>query len=96
MLKYNNLFGAKNLSGNVIPFMGDRPLEGRLWILNITLENPWAWPEIKFLNNPIELKTHSSQEENRHAMWDTTGMTNLTTLSLPRLVVVPCIGGMAK
>ena len=30
-----------------------------------------------------------SQEEIRHAMWDTTGMTNFTTLRLPRLAVVP-------
>ena len=29
MLKYNDLFVAQNLSGNVIAFMGDRPLEGR-------------------------------------------------------------------
>ena len=26
---------------------------------------------------------------NQHSMWDTTGMTNLTTLRLPRLAVVP-------
>ena len=89
MLKYNNLFVAQNLSGNVIAFMGDRPLEGGLWILNITRENPWACPEVTFLSNPIELQTHFSQEENRNAMWDTTGMTNLTTLRLPRLAMVP-------
>ena len=35
------------------------------------------------------MQTHLSQEENRHAMWETTGMTNLTTLRLPRLAVVP-------
>ena len=29
MLKYDNLFVAQNLSGNVIASMGDRPLEGR-------------------------------------------------------------------
>ena len=29
MLKYNNLFVAKNVSGNVITFIGDSPLEGR-------------------------------------------------------------------
>ena len=89
MLKYNDLFVAQNLSGNVIAFMGDRPLEGRPWILKIPRDKPWAWPEIKFLSNPIEMQTHFSQEENRHAMWDNTGMTNLATLRLPRLVVVP-------
>ena len=35
------------------------------------------------------MQTHFSQEENSHAMWYTTGMTNLTTLRLPRLAVVP-------
>ena len=89
MLKYNDLFVAQNLSGNVIAFMGDRPLEGRPWIFKIPRDKLWAWPEIKFLSNPIEMRTHFSQEENRHAMWDTTSMTNLTTLRLPRLARVP-------
>ena len=89
MLKYNNLFVAQNLSVNVIAFMGDCTLEGRPCILNIPWEKPWAWPEIKFLINPIEMQTHLSQEENRHAMWDTTGRTNLKTVKLPRLEVVP-------
>ena len=32
MLKYNDLFVAKNISGNVIDFMGDRPCkEGRVY-----------------------------------------------------------------
>ena len=26
MLKYNNLFDAQNISGNIVPFVGDRPL----------------------------------------------------------------------
>ena len=30
MLKYNDFFVAKNISGNMIAFMEDRPLEGRL------------------------------------------------------------------
>ena len=58
MLKYNDLFVAQNLSKNVISFMGDRPLEGRQWIFNIPRYNPWAWTEIKFLSNPIEMQTH--------------------------------------
>ena len=37
MLKYNDLFVAPNLSGNVIPFMGDSPLEMRPWVFKI----PW-------------------------------------------------------
>ena len=57
--------------------MGDRPLEGRPWIFKIPRDKPWAWPEVKFLSNPIEMQTYLSQEEKRHAMWDTTGMTNL-------------------
>ena len=89
MLEYNNFSVAQNLSGNVISFMGDRPLEGRPWIFKIPRDKPWAWPEIKFLSNPIEMQTHLIQEENHHAMWDTTIMTNLTTSRLTRLEVVP-------
>ena len=98
MLKYNDLFVPQNISGNVINFMGDRPLEGMPWILNIPRENPWSWSEVKLLINPIEMQTHFSQEENRHAMWDTTGMKNLTTLRLPRLAVVPyaVVGWLSK
>ena len=40
MLKYNDFFVAQNLSGNVITFMGDRPLEGRLWIFKIPRDKP--------------------------------------------------------
>ena len=53
MLKYNNLFVAQNLYGNVIAFMGDRPLEGRPWIFKITRDRPWAWTEVKLLSNTI-------------------------------------------
>ena len=69
--------------------MGYRPLEGRPWVFKIPLDNPWEWPEIKFLSNSIEMQTHFSQEGNRHAMWDTTGKTNLTTRKILRLVAVP-------
>ena len=89
MVKYNDFFVAKNLSGNVIAFMGYRPPEVRPYIFKIPRDKPWAWPEVKFLSNPIEMQTHFSQEENRHAMCDTTVITNLTTLRLPRLAVVP-------
>ena len=68
---------------------GGRPLEGRLWIFNLPRDKPWARPGVKFLRNPIEIQTHFSQEENCHAMWDTTGMKNLTALRLTRLAVVP-------
>ena len=89
MLKENNLFVAQNLSGDVIAFMGDRPLEGRPWVFKIPREKPWVWPEIKFLINSIEMQTYFIQEENCHAMWDTTGRTNLTAIKLSRLAVVP-------
>ena len=69
--------------------MGDRPWEGRPCIFKIPQDKPWAWPEIKFLSNPIEIQTHFSQEENCHAMWVTTGSKNLTTVMFPRLAVVP-------
>ena len=62
MLKYNHFFVAQNLSGNVIAFMGDRPLERRPQILKIPREKPWEWPEVKFLSNPIEMQTHFIQE----------------------------------
>ena len=62
MLKYNDLFVAQNISGNVIAFMGDLTLEGRPWIFNIPWDKPWAWTEVKLLSNPIEMQTHFSQE----------------------------------
>ena len=45
--------------------------------------------QIKLLSKPIEMQTNFSQETNCHAMWNTTGMKNLTTLKFPRLAVVP-------
>ena len=78
MLKYNNLFVAHNISGDFIAFMWYHTLEGRPWIFKIPWDKPWAWPEIKFLRKTIEIKRHFSQEEKRHAMWDTAGMKNLT------------------
>ena len=62
MLKYNDFFVAQNIFGNVIAFMGDRPLEVRPWIFKTPQDKPWVWPEIKFLSNPIEMQTHFSQE----------------------------------
>ena len=64
-------------------------MEVRPWIFKIPRYKPWAWPEVNFLSNPIETQTHFSQGENRHGMWDTTSMTNFTTLRLPRLALVP-------
>ena len=75
ILEYNNFFVAQNISGNLIAFMGDCPLEGRPWIFKIPRDKPWAWPEIKLFINPIEMKKYFSQEEIRHTMCDTTGMT---------------------
>ena len=46
MLKYNNLFVAKNISGNVITFMGYRPLEGSMWIFKIPRDKPWERSEV--------------------------------------------------
>ena len=68
MLKYNNVFVAQNLSGDVIDFMGDRPLQGKPWIFKIPRDKPWVWFEVEFLSNPIEMQTYFIQEENRHAM----------------------------
>ena len=91
MAKYNDLFVAPNLSGNVIAFMGYHPLEGRPRVFKIPRDKPWAWPEVKFLSNSIEMQTHFSQEKNRHSMWDTTGETNLMTKKFPRLAVFPYV-----
>ena len=62
ILKYNNFFVAQNISGSVIAFMGGRPLEGRPWIFYTPQYKPWAWPEVKFLSNSIEMQTHFMQE----------------------------------
>ena len=64
-------------------------MEGKPWIFKIPWEKPRVCPEINFLSNPIEMQSHVSQEENRHAIWDTTGRKNLTTVKLSRLAVVP-------
>ena len=69
--------------------MGGRPFEGRPWIFKIPGDKPLSWSEVKFFRNPIEMQTQFSQEENRHSIWDTIGMTNFTTLRLPRIVVLP-------
>ena len=89
ILKYNDFFVAQNLSDKCFCFHGDLPLKGRTWIFKIPREKPWVWPEVKLLINPIETQTTFSQEENRHAMWDTTGTKNYKTLRLPRIAVVP-------
>ena len=89
ILKYNDFFVTQNLYGNVIAFMGGSPFEGRPWIFKIPGDKPFSWSEVKFFNNPIEMQTQFSQEENRHSIWDTIGMTNFTTLRLPRIVVLP-------
>ena len=47
------------------------------------------WMEIKFLSKYIEMQTYSIQEGNFHAMWYTTGKTNLTKINFPRMTVVP-------
>ena len=53
--KIERFFVAQNISGNVIAFMGDRPLKGRPWIFKIPWDKPWAWTEVKLLSNPIEI-----------------------------------------
>ena len=69
MLKKNCLFVSPNLIGNVIAFMGDCPLEVRPWVFKIPCDKPWAWLGVKFLIKYIAIKTHFSQEGNRHAIW---------------------------
>ena len=68
MLKYNGLFVAPNISRNVIMFMGYCPLDGRPWVFKIPRYKTWAWLEIKFLINSIEMQTYLIQEGNHHAM----------------------------
>ena len=52
MIKYKDLFDfvvvAPGLSGSVIAFMGDRPLEDRPWVFKIPRDKSWTWPEVKF------------------------------------------------
>ena len=85
---FNEFFVAPGLSDSVIALIGDSPLEGRPRVLKKTCDNPWAWPEVKFCNNYIEMQIYFIQESNHHSMWDTTGETNLTTKKLSRLEVV--------
>ena len=53
-------------------FHGGPSIGRKAVYIKIPRDKPWAWHEIKFLSNPIEMQTHFSQEENRHTMWDTT------------------------
>ena len=91
MVKYNDLFNdffvAARLSGSVISFMGDCPLEVRLWLFKMPHDKPWVWPEVNFCNNSIEMQTHLIQDSNCYSMWDTTGETNLMTKKFPSLEV---------
>ena len=64
-------------------------MEGRPWVFKIPRDKPWAWPEVKFLSNSIEMKTHFRQEANHNFMWDTTGETNLTTKKFLSMANVP-------
>ena len=81
-------FVSPGLSDSVIAFMRDYPLEGRLWLFKITCDKPWAWPEVNFWKNSIEMQKHFIKESNCHFVWDTTGETNLTTKKAPRLAVL--------
>ena len=58
MVKYNDMFATNNISGSVIGFMGDMPLAGRPWVFNITQDKPWAWPEVEYVDNSIEMQGH--------------------------------------
>ena len=69
--------------------MGDCPVEGRPWVFKIPQDKPLSRPENKFLSNPIMIHMILSQEVNCHAIWDTTGRTNLTTKNLKSLALVP-------
>ena len=44
MVKYNDVFVSPKLSGNVIAFKQDQPLEGKIWVPKIPREKPWEWP----------------------------------------------------
>ena len=53
-------------------------MEGTPWVFKIPRDRIWAWMEIKLLSNSIEMQTYFIQEGNCHAMWDTTGKTDIT------------------
>ena len=73
MVKYNDMFATNNLSGSVIGFMGDRPLDGMPWVFNIPQDKSWAWTEVECAENAIEMQGHFGKEGNNNILWDTEG-----------------------
>ena len=73
MVKYNDMFATTNLIGSVIGFMGYRNLSGRPWVYNIQRDRSWAWQEVEYVDNAIEMQGHFRQEGNNKTLWDTAG-----------------------
>ena len=63
MVKYNDMFATNNLSGSVIGFMGDRPLDGMPWVFNIPQDKSWAWTEVECAENAIECRATLERKE---------------------------------
>ena len=76
MMKYNEMFHTKYITGSVVGFMGYMPLVGRPWVFQIPRDKPWAWPEVEYVNNAIEMQGHFGQEGNNNTLWDMTGGAN--------------------
>ena len=91
MIEYNDMFATNNLSGSVIGFWGDRPLAGSPWVFKITRDKPWAWPELEYVENAIELQGHFEQEVNKNTLWDTSGEPMKMRSKFPILVMVPYV-----
>ena len=73
MVKYNDMFATNNLSGSVIGFIGDRPLDGMPWVFNIPQDKSWACTEVECVDNAIEMQGHFGKEGNNNILWDTEG-----------------------
>ena len=88
MVKYNDMFATTNLIGSVIGFIGGRTLYGSPWVFKTPRDRPWAWPEVEYVDNAIEMQGHFRQEGNNKTLWDMAGYPTKTNVKFPRLAMV--------
>ena len=58
-------------------------------MFKIPQHNPWAWQEVEYVYNEIEIQGHFGHEAINNTLWYTKGYPTKTKAELPRLVMVP-------
>ena len=88
IVKYNNMFMAKGMRGQVIAFLGDRPETGRPMMVTFK-DKPWTWPLVKYCMDTVLLETFYSVEQNQGTLLQVPITGQLEEKMLPRLVTIP-------